>query len=66
MRKIDLAELKKAVQWIEVNTKEVKVSVEVDGDDIVFKTFDKNEQAVTIRLYSNNMLPKITKTEILK
>lgn len=66
MRKIDLIELKKAVQWIEVNTKEVRVFVETDGNDLIFKTFDKNEQSVTIRLYSDNTLPKITKTEILK
>lgn len=66
MRKIDLMELKKAVQWIEANTKELKVTVEVDNDDLVLKTFDRNEQAVSIRLYSNNTLPKITKTEVLK
>lgn len=66
MRKIDLVELKKAIQWIEANTKEVKVTVEFDGDNLIFRTFDRNEQAVTITLYSNNMLPKITKTEILK
>lgn len=66
MRKIDLMELKKAVQWIEANTKELKVTVEVDNDDLVLKTFDRNEQSVSIRLYSNNTLPKITKTEVLK
>lgn len=66
MRKIDLMELKKAVQWIEANTKEVRVIIETDGDDLILKTFDRNEQAVSIRLYTHNTLPKITKTEILK
>lgn len=66
MRKIDLMELKKAVNWIEANTKELRVTVEVDNDDLVLKTFDRNEQSVSIRLYSNNTLPKITKTEVLK
>lgn len=66
MRKINLDELKKAVNWIEANSKDLTINVETDGTSVTLKCFDRDDQSVTITLSSNSVLPKITKTEILR
>lgn len=66
--KIDLKELKKAVQWIEVNTNMVAVNIFVmDGNKLIFSCMDKQDTEVEITLFSDGqMLPKIRKTEVLR
>ena len=68
MIKVNLAELKKAVKWIETNTHDEIVSLFVDGGaKLHIKTKDKYEAEVEITLYSTDahMLPKIKKSDNL-
>lgn len=66
--KISLDELKKAVSWIESNSRDVNVTLFVDdGNKLVLKCMDKYESEVEISLYENSqMMPKIKKTEVLR
>lgn len=65
--KIDLQELKTAIKWIETETKEISVDIQIEDRKVLIKTFDKADQQVVITLYNDSsMLPKITKTEVLK
>ena len=66
--KLDVAQLKKAIQWIETNSRDVCVDVSsYDGSKTVIKCMDKYESEVEIVLYKDSeMLPKIRKTEVLK
>jgi hypothetical protein len=68
MLKIDLAQIKKAIQWIEANTNEVSVQIYTgDGSKIILKSVDRLGSEVEITLFNDaTMLPKIRKTEILK
>lgn len=66
--KIALADLKKALNWIETNSKDVVIDV-VDHHDgkLYLKCQDKYEVYVEITLYhESSMLPKIRKEDILK
>ncbi len=68
MLKIDLAQLKKAVQWIEGNTNEITIQIySGDMSKLLLKTTDRLGNEVEITLYSDSqMLPKIKKTEVLR
>lgn len=68
MLKIDLSQLKKAVQWIEANTNDINVQVYTgDGNKLVLKSTDRTGHEVEITLFTDSqMLPKIKKTEVLK
>lgn len=65
--KFDLGELKRALDWIEANTNELKVSVTIDRHHLYLECFDRKDCAVKITLYSDQaqMLPKIQKTDNL-
>lgn len=66
--KIDLKELKKAVNWVEANTNQVHINIySADSNKLVITTMDKQDTEVEIVLYSDSqMLPKIKKTEVLR
>lgn len=65
--KISVADLKKAIQWIEANTNESHVRIDVLGPVFTIYAKDKYEQSVDIKLFDDNtMLPKIRKETILK
>lgn len=65
--KIALLDLKKAIQWIEINTNDSLVSINDMGTFLMIECKDKYEEQVDIRLFSGNlMLPKIRKETILK
>jgi hypothetical protein len=66
--KIAVSDLKKAIQWIEANTREVQVLVELahDGRNLCFKCEDKFSTSVEITLFSDaSMLAKIKKEDVL-
>lgn len=66
--KIAVADLKKAVQWIEANTREVQVRIELahDGRNLCIKCEDKFSTAVEITLFNDaSMSAKIRKEDIL-
>jgi len=66
--KIDIKDLKKAIDWFEANTKSDTLTLHNYGssDKIFLETFDKYEASVQITIFeSGTMMPKITKTEIL-
>jgi hypothetical protein len=66
--KIDLKELKKAVQWIESNTNEVQVDLQMDmdGRNLNLKVVDKLGVEVTIKLFNDSsMKARIRKEDIL-
>jgi hypothetical protein len=67
--KIRLDDLKKAVQWVEANSRDVMVRIEqhYDGRNIVIKCVDKYEATVEIKLFNDGaMNVKIIKEEDLK
>lgn len=68
MLKIELSQLKKAIQWIEANTNEVNVQIYTgDGNKLILKSSDRLGHEVEITLFTDSqMLPKIKKTEVLK
>ena len=65
--KVDLEHSKQAIDWLFANIKELKIDVEVKDRKFTIKTFDRNDAEVTITISEDGMmLPKITKTEVLK
>lgn len=66
--KIALDELKKAIQWIESNSKDLKIEVYTfEQNKLTLKCMDKLDQEVEITMYSEgSYLPKIKKTDILR
>lgn len=66
--KIDLKELRKALNWIESNTMEVTVDFQndPDGRNLNLKVTDKLGVEVTIKLFNDaSMKARIRKEEIL-
>lgn len=65
--RISLAELKKALAWIEVNTLEQNIKIDAyDQKQLKLKCFDKYEAEIEIVLFAdNNMMAKIKKTDLL-
>jgi len=66
--KIDLEELKKAIDWLRTNSHDLKVHIVLhEIDRLIIKTMDKHDNEVEITLYTDSqMLPKIKKTEVLR
>lgn len=65
--KIDLKELKKAVQWVEGNSNVVRVDIQLQEGKLFLTCLDKGDSEVEITLFSDSqMLPKIKKTEVLR
>lgn len=66
--RINIDELKKAVAWVQSNSRDLMVQVYIyEGNKIALKCLDKYENEVEITLYEDSqMMPKIKKTEILK
>lgn len=64
--KIDIRDVKKAVQWVESNTNADIVDFYIGDNKLVITTIDKYSTQVEIILYENSsMLAKIKKTEVL-
>lgn len=64
--KVELKDLKKAIDWLEINSNELFVWVDVEGRELSITTLDRQEKQAAIVIYSDgNMLPKITRTEVL-
>jgi hypothetical protein len=66
--KIDLMELKKAVQWIEANSRDIQIRVEVDsnGRNLILKCEDRTQVQIEIKLFHEaSMGAKIRKEESL-
>lgn len=64
--KIDLKDLKKAIAWIEANTKAETINFYSLDGKLYLSTFDKYQADVQITIYEGStMMPKITKTEVL-
>jgi hypothetical protein len=65
--RLNLAELKKAINWVESNTNEVNVTLDIDDHHLFILVSDKASKEVEITLYSteSHMMPKIKKTENL-
>lgn len=65
--KISISDIKKAIQWIEVNTNESHVSLIMVDSALIIDCKDKYEQSIEIKLFNDNMmLPKIRKETLLK
>jgi hypothetical protein len=65
--KISLSDLKKALQWIDANTNESHVKLELFGPALILTCKDKYEQQIDIKLFEDSMmLPKIRKETVLK
>lgn len=67
--KIKLEDLKKAVQWIEANSRDVQVKIEKDVNDrnMIIKCTDKYDVSVEIKLFNEgSMGPRILKEDNLK
>jgi len=66
--KISLEELKKAIGWIEANSRDSHIQILTgDSSKLVLKCADRLDTEVEITLFNDQtMLPKIKKTEILR
>jgi hypothetical protein len=66
--KINIDELKKAVNWLEANSRDVMVQIYTfESNKLTLKCLDRYENEVEIVIYEDGqMMPKIRKTEILK
>ena len=63
--KIAIADLKKALQWIEVNSNDTHVEIKW-VDNMILMCKDKYGVSVEITLFENsNMLPKIRREDLL-
>jgi hypothetical protein len=62
--KISIADLKKAIVWIETNTNETHVTIKW-VDNMVISCKDKYDAIVEIKLSENNMLPRLVKEDFL-
>lgn len=66
--KLKIEDLKKALQWIEANSRDVYVTIEKCHQDrnLILKCQDKYEVQVEIKLFNEgNMGPRITKEDAL-
>lgn len=64
--KLDMKELKKAINWIEINTNQDKVDFYIGDGKLIITTLDKYSSQVEIILFEEtSMMAKIKKTEIL-
>lgn len=66
--KISIEDLKKAVQWVESNSRDLQVRVEPDinGRNLVLKCEDKYAVQVEITIYADStMKPRIKKEDAL-
>lgn len=64
--KVDLKDLKKAIQWFEANTNADKIDFYMGDNKLTITSLDKYSSQVEIVLYEDSsMLPKIKKTEVL-
>jgi hypothetical protein len=66
--KIDLSQFKKALNWIEVNSLDMHVSVFTgENGKLKITCFDKYGAEVDITLFADGtMMPKIRKTDVLR
>jgi hypothetical protein len=66
--KIKLEDLKKAVQWMEANSKDIVIHVSENSDRyLVLKCQDRYDVQVEIKLFNDGTMgPRITKEDSLK
>jgi hypothetical protein len=66
--KINLDDLKKAIDWFRANTNQVEVTIYAgEGNKLRLTAFDRNDAEVEVTLYNcGEILPKIKKTEVLR
>jgi hypothetical protein len=66
--RIDLEELKKAIDWLRTHSHDLKVHIVLhEIDKLIIQTMDKHDNEVEIVLYTDSqMLPKIKRTEVLR
>lgn len=66
--KLAVADLKKAIQWIEANSRDLHVRLERDPNDrhILIKCEDKYQVQIEIKIFAeSNMSPRIRKEDAL-
>ena len=65
--KFELVELKKALTWIETNTRDMAVRLQIVEGILYINTTDKYESSVEIKVYhvDAHLMPTISKTERL-
>lgn len=64
--KIELDNLKKAVEFLEKNSKELYIHIDIYDDVLTINTFDRGDKEVTIEIFTaGTVLPKVRKTETL-
>jgi hypothetical protein len=64
--KIELKELKRAIDFLEKNSKEIYVYVDVFDEILTLNTFDKSDAEISIEVYTaGTLMPKVKKTETL-
>lgn len=64
--KVDVKDIKKALNWIESNTNVESVNLYIGDNKLVISTMDKYSAQVEIVLFEgSSMMPKIKKTDLL-
>jgi hypothetical protein len=65
--KVNIADMKKAIAWVENNSRELQVNIYQEVGKVKVECFDRQDNHVQITLFEDGqMMPKIMKTEILK
>lgn len=66
--KVKLDELKKAISWIEVNSKDLSVGITGADGRLYINCTDKYDSSVEIVIFDEKtaVMPKIKKTDILR
>lgn len=64
--KFKIEDLKKAVEWLSANSKDVMVTIREKDDHAIIQCTDQYLQLVEIKIhYEGRMAPKILKEEVL-
>lgn len=61
--KVSLEELKKVVEFFEKNTREIKIDITIDHGFVNFIGFDDLSKKITVKLYEDNTIAEIIRTE---
>ena len=52
--KVLTEELKKAIEYIEANSRELTLKVSITGKELILETFDRNDDLLTITIFNTD------------
>lgn len=66
--RIKYADLQDALKYLEINSKELDLTLRIDNTELEIRSFDRMNQGLIIKLYEAKVdtLPKVTTTQPLR